>query len=380
MDHNNVLTREERRSWLQTIRAGQQFATSAIKNTLKGGKRDFTSPNDLSLPQPQRNVAKTRDESLQQLLEAADKATPLDVLVVGGGATGTGIALDLVARSTLAVQQKRSTPLRVGLVEANDFASETSSRSSKLIHGGVRYLEKAVFGCDFQQLKLVFEALSERAIVVNQAPFLVHPIETIIPCYSFYDVVMFWVGMKMYDFLAVLGGGVVGGFSHFQFKQGTRKMYSHLSSKRYADAPKLFKENVKPKCSGSNCLLGMVGSIFWRSVALAVKAVNFLVAFPSFLIGSVCYYDGQHHDARLCLHVAMTATTFGASCVNHCRLLTLETVEDETKTETGTLRKCTLLDSVSGQTHIVYAKAIVNATGPFSDTIRRILIPNIQIR
>ncbi|XP_021906672.1 glycerol-3-phosphate dehydrogenase SDP6, mitochondrial-like [Carica papaya] len=93
---------------------------------------------------PSRTVQKSA-------LIGASAVNPLDILVIGGGATGCGVALDAVTRG-----------LRVGLVEREDFSSGTSSRSTKLIHGGVRYLEKAVFNLDYGQLKLVFHALEER--------------------------------------------------------------------------------------------------------------------------------------------------------------------------------------------------------------------------
>ncbi|KAI3776695.1 hypothetical protein L1987_46483 [Smallanthus sonchifolius] len=92
-------------------------------------------------------------------LIAANSGNPLDILVIGGGATGCGVALDAATRC-----------LRVGLVEREDFSSGTSSRSTKLIHGGVRYLEKAVFNLEYGQLKLVFHALEERKQFIDNAP------------------------------------------------------------------------------------------------------------------------------------------------------------------------------------------------------------------
>lgn len=114
-----------------------------------------------------------------------------DVLVIGGGATGTGVALDAALRD-----------LNVALVERDDFASGSSSRSTKLIHGGVRYLEKAFFQLDPSQLKLVFEALSERSIMLSQAPHLTRPLPTILPCYKLWEVPFYRAGL-----LVRLGGG-----------------------------------------------------------------------------------------------------------------------------------------------------------------------------
>lgn len=98
-------------------------------------------------------------------LRAATAGAPLDILVIGGGATGAGAALDAATRN-----------LNVALVEQSDFAAGTSSRSTKLVHGGVRYLEKAVFKLDYSQLQLVFEALHERRTMLENAPHLARPL------------------------------------------------------------------------------------------------------------------------------------------------------------------------------------------------------------
>ena len=114
-----------------------------------------------------------------------------DVLVIGGGATGSGVALDAQTRG-----------LNVILVERDDFASGTSSKSTKLVHGGVRYLEKAVFNLDYGQLKLVFEALKERKVLLHNAPHLSHVLMIATPCYEWYEVPYYWAGMKAYDLVA----------------------------------------------------------------------------------------------------------------------------------------------------------------------------------
>src|SRR5579863_5337231 len=107
--------------------------------------------------------ARTRREAL---VEMADSATPLDVLVIGGGITGAGVALDAAARG-----------YRVGLIERGDFASGTSSRSTKLVHGGIRYLPELDF-------PLVREALMERGRLLRNAPHLVRPLSFVLPLYS----------------------------------------------------------------------------------------------------------------------------------------------------------------------------------------------------
>jgi glycerol-3-phosphate dehydrogenase len=124
---------------------------------------------------------RTRRENLEKL-----KAEKFDLVIIGGGISGAGVARDAVSRG-----------MRVALVEANDFASGTSSRSSKLIHGGIRYLENLEFG-------LVFEALTERRNLFEMAPHLVHPLRFLLPLYKGGRVGMFKLGLGMwlYDALS----------------------------------------------------------------------------------------------------------------------------------------------------------------------------------
>lgn len=116
---------------------------------------------------------------------------PYDLLVIGGGATGAGVALDAATRG-----------LRVALVERDDFSSGTSSKSTKLVHGGVRYLEKAVWNLDYNQYKLVKEALRERRYFLDTAPHLSQWLPIMIPVDTWWKVPYFWAGTKAYDFLA----------------------------------------------------------------------------------------------------------------------------------------------------------------------------------
>lgn len=96
------------------------------------------------------------------------------MLIIGGGATGAGCALDSVTRG-----------LKTALVEADDFSSGTSSRSTKLIHGGVRYLQKAIMQLDIEQYRMVKEALHERASLLKSAPHLAHPLPIMLPVYTY---------------------------------------------------------------------------------------------------------------------------------------------------------------------------------------------------
>ncbi|KAF7791470.1 hypothetical protein EIP86_002486 [Pleurotus ostreatoroseus] len=114
-----------------------------------------------------------------------------DLLIVGGGATGAGVAVDAASRG-----------LKVALVERNDFSSGTSSKSTKLVHGGVRYLQKAVLELDYEQYKLVREALHERRIFLQTAPYLSAMLPIMLPIYKYWQVPYYWVGCKMYDILA----------------------------------------------------------------------------------------------------------------------------------------------------------------------------------
>lgn len=116
---------------------------------------------------------------------------PYDLLIIGGGATGSGVALDAATRG-----------LRVAVVERDDFASGTSSKSTKLVHGGVRYLEKAVWELDYNQYKLVKEALRERRYFLDTAPHLSSWLPIMIPIDTWWKAPYFWAGTKFYDFLA----------------------------------------------------------------------------------------------------------------------------------------------------------------------------------
>jgi glycerol-3-phosphate dehydrogenase len=123
-----------------------------------------------------------RDESLRQLRQ---RHQPWDLVVIGGGATGVGIALDGATRG-----------LSVLLLEQSDFGKGTSSRSTKLVHGGVRYLQQGNF-------TLVRDALRERTLLRNHAPHLVHDMPFLIPCRSFWQRIFYGFGLKIYDLLAV---------------------------------------------------------------------------------------------------------------------------------------------------------------------------------
>ncbi|KAM0687815.1 mitochondrial glycerol-3-phosphate dehydrogenase [Conglomerata obtusa] len=236
----------------------------------------------------------TRKETIQKL-----KTKKFDLLIIGGGASGAGCALDAVTRG-----------LSVALVEASDFGSETSSKSTKLLHGGIRYLQKAVNTFDLAQLKLVHEALKERKAVIDIAPYLTHKMPIMLPVYNKISVPYYWIGMKMYDWIS---GTKSLGHSFFLNKEKTIERF-----------PIIKKENLQ---------------------------------------GSIVYYDGQFNDARLNLMVSLTASYYGASVMNYVK------VNDLVK-EHGYVKGAICTDTLTGETFKIKSKGVINATGPFIDKIR----------
>ena len=128
----------------------------------------------------------SRDDQLKNL-----RTEEFDVLVIGGGATGAGCALDAATRG-----------LKTAMVEADDFSSGTSSRSTKLIHGGLRYLQKAIMKLDYEQYKMVKEALHERGNLLDIAPHLSFPLPIMLPVYKLWQLPYYWAGIKAYDFVS----------------------------------------------------------------------------------------------------------------------------------------------------------------------------------
>ncbi|MGD1938142.1 MAG: FAD-dependent oxidoreductase [Cyanophyceae cyanobacterium] len=229
-----------------------------------------------------------------------------DLLVIGGGATGTGIALDAVTRG-----------LSVALVERDDFAAGTSSRSTKLIHGGVRYLEQAFKTFDRSQLNLVRDALKERATLLKIAPHLAKPLPIVTPIYSWFGVPYFTIGLKMYDFLA--GKANLAPSQYIGPKEALEKF------------PMLRSEGLR---------------------------------------GAVVYYDGQFDDARMNVSIAVTAAEKGVAIANHVEVTALK------KDDSGRLNGATLHDTLSDKSWDIGAKIIVNATGPFTDNLRKLDEPH----
>ncbi|MGI5132548.1 glycerol-3-phosphate dehydrogenase/oxidase [Pseudonocardia sp. CA-107938] len=231
-----------------------------------------------------------REEAL-----SAMRSTELDVLVVGGGVVGSGAALDAATRG-----------LTVGLVEARDFASGTSSRSSKLIHGGLRYLEMLDF-------RLVHEALTERGLLIEKlAPHLVRPVPFLYPLqHHVWERFYAGSGVALYDVLARVSGRKAGLPLHRHLtRRGARRV-----------VPSLRKDA---------------------------------------LVGALKYYDAQVDDARHTMFVARTAAAYGAHVASRARVVALLR---EGERVTG----ATVHDLESGETFDVRAKQVVNATGVWTD-------------
>ncbi|WP_243090415.1 FAD-dependent oxidoreductase [Thermus neutrinimicus] len=239
-----------------------------------------------------------REELWERLRE------PLDLLVLGGGATGAGVLWEATLRG-----------LRAALVEAGDFGMGTSSRSTKLLHGGVRYLELAVRHRDPRQLRLVREALKERRVVMGLAPHLARPLTLLTPLFRPLELPYYGLGLKLYDLLA--GGG-------------------RLAPSRYAT----------PK---------------------EVRAL--LPSLPPTL-GGILYQDGQFADHRLNLALVLSALQRGAVALNHAEATGFLLRE-------GRVRGAVVRDRLTGREVEVQARAVVNATGPQADRVRRLLHPHL---
>lgn len=267
-------------------------------------QRKFFKSNSTS-----RLALRSRDENVNQLRSFCSEDAPMDLLVIGGGAVGTGVALDATLRG-----------LQVGMVEMQDYGSGTSSRSTKLIHGGIRYLEKAVMKMDLSQLKLVSEALHERGIMIHQAPHLCHPLPTLVPCYDVFELIKIYVGVKLYDVIGAL-------------TRGTVKYSSYVSP---YEALRIFP--------------------FLRTTSPTNSALQ----------GAVVYYDGQMNDARLCLTVGMTASALGAAVTNYTQVVSSKVVVTNDK---KSVVKTTILDRESGDQFSVFSRAVINAGGVFASKI-----------
>ena len=239
-----------------------------------------------------------RADILTRLLE---QPRTWDLVVVGGGATGVGVALDAAARG-----------YDVALLEQSDFGKGTSSRSTKLVHGGVRYLQQG-------NIPLVVEALKERGLLRTNAPHLVQDLPFVVPNYKWWETPFYGVGMRVYD---VLAG-----------KYGFGKSRNLTLEETLERIPNLEDDGLR---------------------------------------GGVVYHDGQFDDARLLLALARTAHEQGAALLNYAPVTAL------LKNEEGFISGVAWRDAETGQEGEIHAKVVVNATGVFTDDIRRMDVPDAR--
>jgi glycerol-3-phosphate dehydrogenase len=227
--------------------------------------------------------------------------TEWDIIVVGGGATGVGVAIDAASRGYDTL-----------LLERSDFGKGTSSRSTKLVHGGVRYLEQG-------NIKLVMEALKERGILRQNAPHLVTDLAFIVPNYDWWEAPFYGLGLKLYN---VLAGRYGFGTSTLLSREETLKCL-----------PTIKQEGLR---------------------------------------GGVIYYDGQFDDARLLINMVATAALQGATLLNYCPVTGLNKGPD------GFVNGVCARDEEGGEELRLAAKVVVNATGPFTDSLRRLADPSVS--
>jgi glycerol-3-phosphate dehydrogenase len=249
----------------------------------------------------------SREQSLAALRATEERGAELDVLIVGGGVVGAGAALDAATRG-----------LDVGIVEARDWASGTSSRSSKLIHGGLRYLEMLDFA-------LVREALQERGLLLERiAPHLVRPVPFLYPLTKrFVERPYVGAGVALYDMLAAATGRGRGVPFH-----------KHLSRRGTLRAAPSLKKDA--------------------------------------MVGSIRYYDAQVDDARLVVNLVRTAAAFGAQAVN--RLAVIDFLREGERVVGARVR-----NQEDGSEFNIRAKQVVNATGVWTDETQAMVTERGQL-
>src|SRR5215831_1746687 len=247
----------------------------------------------------------TRSETLP----LSDSAT-YDVCVIGGGASGAGCALDAQLRG-----------LRTLLVEGADFASRTSSASTKMAHGGIRYLQAAFANLDLRQYRLVSHAVRERALMLRNAPHLTATQEFLVPCFTRGEQFYYGAGLKIYDWIA--GRASLARSRVLSFDHAVRRL------------PALHRRG---------------------------------------LLGAVSYADGQFDDSRYGLALVTTFVRAGGTALNYVKAMDFERVRN------GQIAALSVEDRITGRAFTVRARVFVNATGPFSDAVRRLASPGTESR
>lgn len=261
------------------------------------GDRDVSRDQPVDgAPDPSPRVASpdaSREVLLQRLRASSD---PWDIIVVGGGATGLGTAVDAASRG-----------FRTLLLEAGDFASGTSSKATKLVHGGVRYLAQG-------RLSMVREALRERDLLLRNAPHLAWPLGFVIPAYRPTDRLFYGIGLKLYDALA--GGRGIG-------------------RSRVLSAAETMRSLPNVNRSG--------------------------------LRGGILYFDGQFDDAALALALVHTAAGLGGLLLNYVRVDGFLRPTDHG----GKIEGVRATDTETGERFTLRARCVVNATGVWVDALRK---------
>jgi glycerol-3-phosphate dehydrogenase len=233
-----------------------------------------------------------------------------DLCVIGGGATGAGCALDAQLRG-----------LRTVVLEASDFASGASGASTKIVHGGVRYLQQAITHLDVRQYRVVKRALHERAFMLANAPFLTRTLEFVIPCRSWRELAYYGLGMKIYDIIA---------------------RSSVLTPSRNASSDEVKRRLPPLKENG--------------------------------IVGAIVYSDGQFNDCRYNMALVNSFTEVGGEALNYARVVGFE------KDSTGNLIAVEVRDQLEQEPFVVRATAFVNATGAASDSVREMAHAGIAPR
>ena len=240
-----------------------------------------------------------RESRLQQLEE--DKVW--DVLIIGGGATGAGIAVDAAARGFSTV-----------LFDTQDFSEGTSSRSTKLIHGGVRYMKNP------RDWKLVREAMIERKLLLGNAPHIVHPEPFILPCYENFEREYYMAGLCLYGAMAY-GGYEVGKTEFLSAAETIRRL------------PGVKADGLK---------------------------------------GGVQFWDAQFDDSRLNIALMKTAEARGALLLNYVPVVGFE------RGCGGEITVVKVKDKFSGKEYSVKTRMVFNAAGVWADEIRRMVSPDVK--
>jgi glycerol-3-phosphate dehydrogenase len=238
--------------------------------------------------------------SRSEMLRRATTEGPFDVIIVGGGATGLGAAVDAATRG-----------YKTLLLEGSDFAKGTSSRSTKLVHGGVRYLAQG-------NVSLVFEALHERGLLHQNAPHLCSILPFVVPAYKWFDQPYYGAGLLLYSLLAGKRGF---GFSRIIGKAEALRL-----------APTLQAQDLR---------------------------------------GGVVYYDGQFDDTRLAITLMRTFVDLGGVAINYARVAGLLKQGDK-------VSGVGFVDMLTNDEHEVAGAGVINATGVFTDALRRMDDPTAK--